>query len=124
MPLIPADIMVVPVPTIRPHIRQRGFGHSELVAREFAKRRNLPFRTGLERLGTYVQQGASLSDRITQAKKSFRARGDFADMRVLLVDDVFTTGSTVQYAANVLREAGADEVWIAITARQTLDDKG
>lgn len=122
LPELPVDIVVVAVPTIRPHIRARGYGHSELIAKNLARRRNLVYRPLIKRIGSFVQQGSSLSERTRQAKASYRATEAASGKSVLLVDDVYTTGSSVRYAAQALRDVGAKDVWIAVTARQTIDD--
>ena len=122
VPHLPQDTVVVPVPTIRPHIRQRGYGHSELIARSFAGRRRLSYEPFVRRLGSHVQQGSSLKERIAQAKVSYVAVAATSGKTILLIDDVYTTGSSVRYAAQALRDAGAKEVWAAVTARQSLDD--
>ena len=121
VPVLPPEVVVVPVPTIQPHVRQRGYGHSELIARSFAKRRNLTCESILIRHGSHVQQGSSLKERIAQAKVSYTATSGATGKTVLLIDDVYTTGSSVRYAAQALKDAGAREVWVAVTARQTLD---
>lgn len=124
LPAIPTDTIVVPVPTIRAHIRQRGYGHTERIARHFAKLRQLPYIPLIYRKVSCVQNGADLPTRIQQAKVSFSADTRSRDKHILLIDDVFTTGSTVKYAARSLLDAGAATIWVAITCRQTLDDKG
>ena len=58
--------------------------------------------------------------RIQQAKQAFSCK-PLGGGRYLLVDDVFTTGATVHYAAQQLKDAGANEVWGAIIAHQPLE---
>ena len=121
VPILPKDAVVVPVPTIWAHIRQRGFGHTERLAKRFARLRKLNYTPLLYRKASYIQNGADLPTRIRQAEQSFATDVIKPDMPVLLIDDVFTTGSTLKYAAKALRDVGASEVWIAVTSRQTLD---
>lgn len=121
MPTLPADTVVVPIPTIAPHIRERGFGHSERIARQLARQRGLVYQPVLRRATTDVQHGASRQVRLRQAKTAFGVWDKAIPERVVLVDDVYTTGATLQAAARLLRKNGAKTVWIAVTTRQMLD---
>ena len=118
LPPLPGGVTVVPVPTIPPHIRQRGYDHMALVARGFACRRQLSYRAVIQRASNTVQHGTTRAVRLRQAKQAFEC-GDVPPGIYLLVDDVYTTGATVRYAADVLLRAGATEVWIAVVSRQT-----
>lgn len=120
LPLLPDDIVVVPVPTIRKHIRQRGFDHTALFAQKFARRRGMKYQHAIERITSTTQLGKGLKERRVQAQQAFRCNA-IASGAYLLVDDIFTTGATARYAAQVLRDAGATEVWLAIIARQPLE---
>ncbi len=122
LPKLPVETVVVPVPTTRPHIRQRGYGHAELVARRLAKLRQLPYQPVLQRRGHSVQHGVSRRQRQLQAKQAYRVDDQLDDKAIyLLVDDVYTTGATVKHATRQLRQAGAKQVWLAVTSRQPLD---
>lgn len=121
VPQLPDTVIVVPVPTVATHVRQRGYDHCELIAREFARRRGYRFASVIERIGKERQQGATRKQRIEQAKRAFRCRKDLKKGIYLLIDDVFTTGATVTCAAQKLLDAGAGEVWIAVVARQPID---
>jgi competence protein ComFC len=120
LPQLPQDCIVTAVPTIAAHIRQRGYDHTALIAQEFARRRGLPFRSLLVRTDNTRQQGASKKQRFAQARSAFACVTAKPAIH-LLIDDVFTTGATAQYAALRLREAGATEVWLAVLARQPLE---
>lgn len=119
LPVLPAGAVIVPVPTIRTHIRQRGYDHSLMIARELAKRRGATCSAVVKRRGHSVQHGATRSARRKQAADSYWVDTRLAgDATYVIVDDVFTTGYTVQYMARALRAAGAGDVWVAVTARQ------
>lgn len=120
LPILPTDVVVVPVPTIRRHIRLRGYDHTALVAREFARLRRLPYATHIQRATTTSQFGKSRRIRQDQARHAFRCDSVLAKV-YLLVDDIFTTGATIEYAAKALRDAGAADVWVAVLARQPLE---
>lgn len=122
LPQLPPKTVVVPIPTTRPHIRQRGYGHAEAIARQLSRYRDVPYRALLQRRNHSVQHGSSRRDRQKQAAQAYRTRGKLdEETTYLLVDDVYTTGFTAQYAAETLQKAGAGDVWLAVTSRQPLD---
>lgn len=104
--------IVVPIPTATSRIRQRGYDQASLIARELAIRTRLPYHACLSRLGQMHQHGASRHERLLQLTDAFRVirpvivRGK----HVILVDDVITTGATLEAAAKVLHAAGAIRV--------------
>jgi ComF family protein len=121
-----AQPLVVPVPLHVAKLRQRGFNQSELIARAALKSPALttvswPLHTGvLERSrATESQTGLTRHQRRENIRGAFRVNdsGIVAGRTVLLVDDVFTTGTTVSECARVLRKAGAVQVWVATVAR-------
>jgi predicted amidophosphoribosyltransferase len=112
----------VPIPTITPHIRERGYDHTLLVARFVAHKRKLPLTPLLSRQTNTMQRGASKSLRRKQAAHAFMLRGYIdPSLTYLLLDDIVTTGATLDAAAKMLKEAGAKHVWVAAVAYQTLD---
>ncbi len=121
IPDLPADTVVVPIPTIAAHIRQRGYDHTALIAKAFARKRGLTYTPLLKRATTSHQRGASRSERFKQAAAAFSV-GSAVESQppYLLIDDVLTTGATLQYAAKTLHDAGAQHVWAAIIARQPI----
>lgn len=122
LPLLPASTVIVPVPTVAGHVRQRGYDHALLLARQVARARGLSLERPLRRRTATTQRGADKATREAQAKTTFVVRGPLTqDVPYLLVDDVTTTGATLYYGAKALREAGASEVWVAAIARQPLD---
>lgn len=118
MPHCP-NVTVVPIPTVPAHIRQRGYDHADGIARLFAQRRGLSFQSCLVRQGMNQQRGASRQMRQRQARAAFIARDVIKGATYLIIDDIVTTGATVQYAAQALRDAGAGDVWVAVVAHQT-----
>ena len=116
---LPPDLTVVPLPTIPKHIRQRGFDHMKLVARELARLTELPKSTSLlKRVNNLSQHGANLKQRKLQAEQAFRTNlSTKMPERVLLIDDIYTTGNTTKAAAKMLKSIGVKEIWLAIVAR-------
>ena len=118
LPELPADVVIVPVPTIAPHIRVRGYDHSLLLAKKLAKKRGLVCSPLLGRATNTRQQGANRATRLKQAKQAFRAVKPIPARTYLLIDDIVTTGATLKYATKTLLEAGVSEVWVAAVAHQ------
>ncbi len=121
LPILPQGIVVTSVPTVRAHVRERGYDHAKLIAQEIAKRRNLPYQTVLRRLTNDRQRGASRKDRFKQAERAYDVRKTDMPESVLLVDDVVTTGATLHFAARTLKQAGVRVVFAVAVAKQPLD---
>lgn len=105
---------VVPVPLAKRRKRQRGFNQARLLSERLARRLGTVHRPGkLRRVEeTRSQVGLAPSERWNNVRLAFRAEPDsFAGERVLLVDDLMTTGATLSACAHALREAGALQVW-------------
>lgn len=111
---------IVPVPLHWRRRWRRGFNQSALLAQAVARRYALPVTPVLGRIrATAVQAGLSHAGRRANVKGAFRVRGGFAleGQRVLLVDDVLTTGATAAACAAVLKQAGARYVAVLTLAR-------
>jgi len=111
---------VCAVPLHRVRKRERGYNQSELLARKLASELGLPFVQPIyRRVYTRSQTNLSRQARLQNLAGAFalRKRSDIAGKRVILVDDVFTTGSTVNEAAQTLKDAGAAKVAVLTAAR-------
>ncbi|OLE57153.1 MAG: hypothetical protein AUG13_05415 [Chloroflexi bacterium 13_1_20CM_2_59_7] len=97
-------VLVVPVPLHRSKLRQRGFNQSELIARAALK---------LKPAGDRLVLNANVLER----RFAVTRPDEVAGRETLLVDDVFTTGTTVSECARLLRRAGVSKVWVATVAR-------
>ena len=115
---IPDDIQIVFVPSSPKNIRERGFDHMKLVASQLAKQRQLAISPVIERLSNQAQHSASRAKRLKQARLTFGLNNTSVPEQVLLIDDIYTTGATVQTIAELLRQAGTKTIWLAIVARQ------
>ncbi len=121
LPELPDNTVIVPVPTVSGHIRERGYDHMLLIARYVAKKRNLKYERLIVRKTATKQRQSTAIQRAKQAKSAFEIRGKIdSDKIYLLIDDVVTTGATIKYSAKALRDAGAKNVWVAVVARQVL----
>lgn len=115
---IPADV-VVPVPLSAPGLRERGFNQSLLIARTYSRRKKIPLGIdGLRKIReTKPQVGLTAKERAANLRGAYRATGTFGGLRVLLIDDVMTTGATANECARELLRAGAAEVLVLTLAR-------
>jgi ComF family protein len=96
---------------------KRGFNQSELLARLLARRTGLPLLKALSRpRSTRAQAGLSNHARRMNVTRAFRAR-PVEGKRILLIDDVMTTGSTATACAQALKRAGARRVALLTVAR-------
>jgi len=118
-------LAVVPVPLHKTKLRQRGFNQSELIARAALKlltprgRFHLAPAVLERRRETQSQIGLSRHQRRQNMRGAFAVTqpDNIKNKPVLLVDDVFTTGTTASECARVLRRAGASKVFVATVAR-------
>lgn len=125
LPEVPARSVFVPVPTIAKHKRVRGYGHAERIARKLALLRGCDTAPLVERRAQYVQHGATRRQRYKQAARSYVVRSKLDPERTyVIVDDVYTTGATIAAVSDALSEAGAENVWVAVTSRQPIDSQG
>ena len=110
--------VVCAVPMHKKRLRRRGFNQSELLARQIAKALNLPYEPLLVRTRNTSQQarlhGAARRQNLSGA---FAANPAAAGRRVLLIDDVYTTGQTAHQCERALRDAGAKQVYLLVFAK-------
>lgn len=119
LPYFPADTVVTYVPTAARRVRLRGYDHAKLIARQFAKRRGLVCTPLLIRHGHARQVRSSRADRAEQAAQSYTPRrSNLSYDTVLLIDDILTTGATVEAAARILKKAGVRHVNAAVFAQK------
>ena len=112
--------VTVPVPLHPARQRERGFNQASLIAELLSAQTSIPCRSLLKRIRyTTTQTALDRSQRMENLHNAFRLRknADVRGLRVLLVDDVLTTGSTLSECARVLKRAGATSVRAATAAR-------
>ncbi|MEE9369753.1 MAG: ComF family protein [Pontiella sp.] len=113
--------LVVPVPLHHVRRRERGFNQSVVLARELGKRIGCQSRPGLLRRirPTTTQTHLTATQRLSNVKNAFQSRKVkwLAGRHVLLVDDVMTTGATVNACAKALKQGGAASVHVLTVAR-------
>jgi ComF family protein len=120
---VPADVLV-PVPLHPVRRRVRGYDQSVLLARELGKAAGLPVaeRAIVRRRATPpLARGLGASERRQSVEGAFAVRGDQPEAgsrRVLLIDDVTTTGATLDACARALLAGGVTSVWALTFARE------
>lgn len=113
---------VVPIPLYPKRLRRRGFNQSALLAASVAKALSAPLSvSALSRVrDTLPQVELDLSQRASNVRNAFGAMAMPLKSRILLVDDVTTTGATFSDAARALRAAGAEQVYCLALAKSNL----
>jgi len=116
------EILVIPVPLFKAKLRQREFNQAELIAKAAVKLRpaqRLRFTPNvlLRTRRTESQIGLTSHQRRENLRGAFDCSQEVTGREVLLVDDVYTTGTTATECSRVLRKAGATKVWVATVAR-------
>jgi ComF family protein len=120
LPYFPPDTIVTHVPTATSRVRQRGYDHAGLLAKALAHELELSHVSLLRRTGQARQVGAKRSERLRQLDGAFHAsdHARCSGSQVLLVDDLVTTGGTLESAAKTLRQAGAKTVDAVVFAQR------
>lgn len=120
LPHLPAETLVIPVPTAPRRIRRRGFDQAKLIAQTIAEKRKLRFLDPLYRVSTVDLIGKTRTERRELMRESLAIKRQelLGGATVLLVDDVLTTGATIEAAAALLRKQGVKHVDGALVARQ------
>jgi ComF family protein len=112
--------VIMPVPLHPARQRERGFNQASLLAELLSAQTSIPVKPLLERTRyTTTQTALDRSERMENLHNAFRLRknADVRGLRVLLVDDVLTTGSTLNECARILKRASAFSVHAATAAR-------
>lgn len=121
LPYLPEDVLITSVPTASKRIRRRGFDQAALLAKSFAYARGNAYRKLLVRTDQNDQIGKSRTQRMKQiAEKITILPEDITGKSILILDDVLTTGASLEACARLLREAGARHVDGAVIARHLL----
>lgn len=120
LPYLPVETIVTHIPTATSRRRQRGYDQAELIARQLAAMCNLQHVTLLVRHGHARQVGANRKVRLSQMQSVFRAQkvAVLQGKTVLVIDDVMTTGATLEAAASTLRQAGAKKLFASTFAHK------
>ncbi len=117
--------IVIPVPMTQARLKSRGYNQAGLLANGLSKLINLPYDENnlLKIKDTKSQVGLDFSERKNNLIDAFKTKDKkfFKGKRVLLVDDIFTTGATIECCARALKKGGASQVFV-ITVAHTMKD--
>ncbi len=120
--LITEKSILVPVPLAQKKLKLRGFNQSEEIARELSQSLKIPLVNNalIKIKNTQAQTELSKEQRKENIKGAFfcKDKEQVKDKKIFLIDDVFTTGATMEECAKVLKFAGAREVWAITVARE------
>jgi len=119
LPNLPPNTVICYVPTANGRVRKRGYDQAREIAARLAKLSGLSEQPYLARRGKSRQVGSGRTDRFKQLEGAFRARNTnkLKGSTVLLVDDVITTGATIESAAKILKQNGAKNIYAAVFAQ-------
>lgn len=117
---LPGEFVILPVPLHPLRERKRGYNQAQLLANRVAKQNGLTVSAGLKRLhNTEPQAQLNRNDRLKNLLNSFESSENpaFANKKVVLVDDVCSTGATLNECAKALRQKGVQNIWGLVLAR-------
>ena len=113
------NAIVVPIPTATTRRRLRGYDQSVLIAFGISKHLHQPMKQLLVRMGQSRQVGSSKADRLKQLEHAYKVirKDKVQGSHIILIDDVMTTGGTLESAARTLKKAGASRVDAVVFSR-------
>ena len=114
------DFIIIPVPLSQKRLKWRGFNQAEEIAKNLSIYLNIPIFNNIliKNKETSFQSEISKEKRKRNLLNTFDCSEGISDKRILLVDDIYTTGSTMEECSKILKKAGAKEV-IGITIART-----
>jgi len=113
------NLLVIPIPLSKKRRQWRGFNQAEILAREFSAYFNYELNLDLKRLKHKKPQATlNEAERLENVKSIFAWQGkNLSNYTIILIDDVITTGATLNEAALVLKEAGAKKIYGLVIAK-------
>lgn len=122
LPDLPENVIITHIPTADSRVRMRGYDQAELIAKHLSKAKNLKHQKLFYRTGKSRQVGSGRKERFIHLQKSLhlRQKAEVSGRHVLLVDDITTTGATIETAAKLLKNGGAKTVDAALFAQPVI----
>lgn len=113
--------MIIPVPMHKKKMQKRGYNQTELVANELEKSLEIPARKDIlsKVVNTTTQSKLGGKARQTNIQHAFFIQNDIEveNKKIILLDDIYTTGATSEECSRVLKEAGASEILVLVLAK-------
>ncbi len=115
------EFILVPIPLYKKKLKQRGFNQTNEIGKELSKFLKIPIFNNI--LTKIKQTPAQVELKKEQREKNIKGvfncqkPGLIKNRKIFLIDDIFTTGSTMEECARVLKTAGAKEIWGVVVAR-------
>ena len=128
LPTIDGLVVIVPLPTLHRHIRQRGLDHTRLIAKNLVKIRGHKYSLShiLQRANATVQVGSDRKTRLIQASSAYSIGLNSTinpNATYIIFDDIWTTGASIKSAVRLLKSAGAKKIIISLLAVSHIDQK-
>lgn len=123
IPKMSGEVVLVPLPTIQKHIRERGLDHTLELAKKLARKRGWKVEQMLVRNKNTVQIGADKTTRKMQAREAYKFNPECkvrSGVIYVLIDDVWTTGASMLEAEKILRSQGAEDVGCIVVVNARL----
>lgn len=116
---------VIPIPLSVQRLKERGFNQSDIFAKCISEELNIPLNlSAVSRVrNTHRQASLSAAERVVNVKDAFSANGSLENKRIILVDDIYTTGNTMASCAKALKSVGASEI-VGITLAISVRTEG
>lgn len=105
--------VIVPVPLHRKKQKKRGYNQAEILAKQIGMRVRIPVNTMMvkRKINTVPQKEFTRKERKKNLKNAFEVKGNIKEKRVLIIDDIYTTGSTIHSISVALKKAGVEKTY-------------
>lgn len=115
-----SNYVLVPVPLHSNRLRSRGYNQSYEIAKDLAKLSGRELVTSLKRIkNTKMQAQLKFNQREKNVKSAFAVDGTLTQSHIILIDDVMTSGNTLNECAKTLKKAGAQDIKVLVFARKS-----
>lgn len=116
-----SDFIIIPVPLYKARLKQRGFNQADEIAKDLSSILKIPILNNCLKKIKNTKNQADLEkiERLNNLKSAFKIENQklILNKKILLVDDVFTTGHTIEECAKVLKLSGSKKVWAIVVSR-------
>lgn len=113
--------IIIPVPMTKKKVAQRGYNQSEIIARKIAKKRQIPIEKNVlqKKRNNQTQSMLKKAQRFENVKNVYKIENKqkIKEKKIVLFDDIYTTGATVNECAKILLQEGAETVGVLTIAK-------